>query len=227
MTLRVFIGHDRREQRAYDVAARSAQRWGCQAQPIYAERLRAAGLLTRPVDTRGGMWDLHSGAPQSTEFAVSRFFTPLLAHSGLALFVDCDVVFLSNPVFMRHNSNPGCAVYVVKHPSLPDEGWKMDDQPQLAYARKCWSSVMLFDCDHPANKRLNLTALNQWPGRDLHALSWLADEEIGELEPSWNWLVGVQPKPAQPDIAHFTRGGPWIPGWEAREHDEIWLEASR
>ena len=40
-------------------------------------------------------------------------------------------------------------------------------------------------------------------------------------------VVGVQEKPARPAIAHFTLGGPWIPGWHGREHDEIWMEACK
>jgi hypothetical protein len=29
----------------------------------------------------------------------------------------------------------------------------MDGQAQTRYARKNWSSVMVFNCDHPANER--------------------------------------------------------------------------
>ena len=53
------------------------------------------------------------------------------------------------------------------------------------------------------------------------------DMLLGRLEPEWNWLVGVQPKPARPKIAHYTLGGPWLPAWEHREHDDIWLAAAQ
>lgn len=229
--MKVFIGYDPREDEAYRVAARSVARFGITPTPIYEDRLRMQGLLTRPVDRRAAdgqrqTWDFESNAPQSTDFAVSRFFTGILAHSGYALFTDCDVVFLKDPRKLLLTADPDKAISVVQHPPLSGGGLKMDGQKQTAYARKNWSSVCLWNCDHPANRRLNVTTLNSWPGRDLHAFRWLADDEIGELAPAWNWLVGIQPKPATPCIAHFTLGGPWLPDWAPREHDEIWRLAS-
>lgn len=236
--MRVYVCHDPREQAAWDVAAKTARGFGCDVHPVYEDRLRASGILTRPVDRRGEMYDFASGANQSTEFAISRFSVPLLAHSGLCLGVDCDVVFLRDPreLLMRALDK---AVYVVKHPEFAIEqltkqrniydfpATKMDGRLQTAYHRKLWSSVILWNCDHPANRRLNLAMLNQLPGRDLHAFSWLSGDEVGELPIEANWLVGIQPKPADPIIAHFTLGGPWIDGWKRREHDEIWTEASK
>jgi hypothetical protein len=113
---------------------------------------------------------------------------------------------------------------VVKHSEMVSGERKMDDQPQTRYPRKLWSSIVLWNVDHPANRRLNLTTLNQWPGRDLHAFKWLADEEIGDLPAEANWLVNIQPKPARPIIAHYTEGGPWIQNWEPRENDGLWSE---
>jgi len=86
---------------------------------------------------------------------------------------------------------------------------------------------MLFNCAHPANRRLSLQDVNERPGRDLHSFYWLADSEIGELPDAWNWLVNVREKPAEPKLAHFTLGGPFSVGWPGAPHDEIWLEASR
>lgn len=229
--MKAFIGFDPRESAAYAVAA--ATLWktsGIVAEPLVEDRLRAAGLLWRPVDRRGRMHDLTSGADQATEFAISRFLVPILCQQGLALFTDCDVVMLRDvrTVTMEPGfDNGGKAVYVVKHDHRPGEQWKMDGQAQLAYPRKNWSSVVLWNCDHPAHQRLNLHTVNAMPGRWLHAFGWLHDHEIGELPPEWNWLVGVQPKPERPAIAHFTLGGPFTPGWKGAEHDELWLEAAR
>jgi hypothetical protein len=188
--------------------------------------LRAAGLLTRPTDRRGQLYDLNSAAPQSTDFAISRFFVPLLQHSGWALFVDADVVFLQDPRELLKFADPSKAVLVVQHAPMVVSGTKMDGQLQQSYARKLWSSVVLWNCDHPAHRRLNLITLNQWPGRDLHAFGWLADSEIGKLPGRFNWLVGMQPKPDNLAIAHFTLGCPALPEWAPREHDDIWLEAA-
>lgn len=225
--LKTYVGYDGREVRAFDVAMKSAREFGLDPEPLFEDRLRKSGLLTRPVDTRGQMFDLNSGAPQATAFAISRFFVPLLAHSGFALFVDADVVFLQDPTQLLKFVDRRKAVSVVKHGPQPGGGVKMDHQVQTVYSRKNWSSVCLWNCDHPANQRLNLMMLNQWPGRDLHAFCWLADSEIGSLPDEWNWLVGVTPKPESPAIAHFTLGGPFTTGWEGAEHDDLWLKAEK
>lgn len=236
--MRIYIGHDKREQAAFDVAVFTACKFGCDVQPLYENRLRLSGMLTRPVDNRGQMYDLNSAAPQSTDFAVARFFVPLLAHSGWAMFVDCDMLFMSDPNVLLEGLDKSKAVYCVKHREFksPKEiskqvtyegSYKMDGQLQTLYRRKLWSSVMIFNCDHPANSRLNLMILNSWPGRDLHAFNWLDDQDIGELPPEANWLVNLQEKPETPIIAHYTLGIPLMPGHETAKHAELWLNAYR
>lgn len=226
--MRIYIGYDKREQVAFDVAVKTARRFACDVQPLYEDRLRLSGILTRPTDRRGQMWDFNSDAPQSTEFAIGRFTVPILAHSGWAMFADCDTLFLHSPIVLLPDLDPSKAVYCVKHKPFTVDSvgapLKMDQQVQTVYHRKLWSSVMIFNCDHPANRRLNLTMLNSWPGRDLHAFGWLNDDEIGELPPEANWLVGLQPKPETPIIAHFTLGTPNIPGRENTEHAALWFE---
>lgn len=221
--MKVFIGHDRREPQAVAVAQASLWRSSnMRATLLVEEDLRARGLLWRPVDRRGRMHDLVSNADQSTEFAISRFLVPIIS-TGWALFTDCDMVFLTDVLRLLPLADPSKAVMVVKHDHQPTEALKMDAQMQLAYPRKNWSSVMLFNCDHPANRRLSLRDVNERPGRDLHAFYWLHDDEIGELPRSWNWLVNVQPRPDRVDIAHFTLGGPFTPGWKGAPHDDLWL----
>lgn len=186
------------------------------------------GTVTRKITTaamRGTLFDDISGAPMSTEFAITRFFVPLLQHRGWALFVDCDVVFLADVAELLGLANNEYAVMCVQHGALDAEGTKMDGQIQLPYKRKNWSSVMLFNCDHPANRRLTLDLLNQAPGRDLHRFCWLDDADIGALPATWNWLVDVQPRPSVPKLAHYTRGGPWLPGWKGAPNDDLWLRA--
>jgi hypothetical protein len=224
----LYMGFDEREKIAYDVACRSLRRfWDIEPTPLDAEKLAASGILRRMQDRRGRIWDLPSNASCSTDFAISRFLTPILAQTGWALFVDCDVVFLDDPRKMLTEADATKAVQVVKHGKLQRGGLKMDGQDQTIYQRKNWSSVCLYNCDHPANRRLSLQDINERPGRDLHSFYWLADSEIGDLSPEYNWLVNVQPKPERPRIAHFTEGGPFTVGWQGAEHDEIWHEAAR
>ena len=224
--MRVYIGYDEREHEAYRVARRTLfDTSGLTDEPLIESNLRDRGLIWRDVDERDGkFYDLPSNAHAATRFAISRFLTPILCQKGWALFVDCDVVFLDDVKKILVQADESMAVMVVKHLHT-QEGVKMDGQPQVSYPRKNWSSVMLFNCDHPANRRLTIQDINTRPGRDLHAFYWLNDCEIGSLKTEWNWLVNVQSKPVLPKIAHFTLGGPWIDGWNPQPHDDLWLEA--
>lgn len=230
--MRVLIGYDDREAEAARVALKTLRQVSdLPVELLDAERLAAHGLLNRISDHRGGQdYELVSNAKKSTRFAISRFLTPILCQQGWALFADCDVLFLRDPREMLLEIGKGDKpIYVVKHDYRPSTQWKMVNQEQSTYARKNWSSVMLWNCSHPANRRLTLWDLNHRPGRDLHRFYWLADDEIGALGPQWNWLCDEQPKPENLGIAHLTLGGPWIPGWAPGKgcFDNEWLEAAR
>lgn len=219
-TRSLYIGFDPREAAAYAVARESARANMPRHYPvrgIILDEMRAQGLYSRPTSRNSGrLFDDISEAPMSTEFAISRFLTPILAKEGLAMFTDCDVMFRDNlvPVFDYAAAHPEKAVHCVKHNFNPPEGAKMDGQLQLRYARKNWSSVMIFNCAHPSNRKLDVDLINEVPGRDLHAFCWLKDEEIGALPPEWNYLVGHTQCDETPKIVHFTDGIPTMPGYE-------------
>lgn len=228
----VYVGFDPAEERAYRVAVASCIRHTAgkvQIHPLDADDLYDRKLLWRPVERRqdGQMIDHLSGAAQSTSFATSRFLIPSIQRTGWALFVDSDVVFLADVDELFAQADPRYAVMCVQHHHGGTEGTKKVGMAQIPYPRKNWSSVMLWNCDHPANLRLTLGIVNWWPGAILHRLAWLRDEEVGQLPAAWNWLVGVQPRPEAPKLAHFTLGGPWLAGWPGAEHDELWLDAER
>ena len=223
--LPVYIGYDSREPESYEVARKSLLKNASipvHITPLNITRLAECGLLRRPTDLRGQRYDIPSNAPASTEFAISRFLVPLLAQTGWALFCDSDVVFMADVAELLRCADSRYALQVVKHDSYRPSTIKMDGQPNLAYGKKNWSSVILFNCDHPANKRLSLADISERPGRDLHQFYWLAESEIGELPPEWNWLVTVQPKPDEPKLAHFTLGTPEL--GVTSDHDDIWRE---
>lgn len=220
------MGFEPREKEAYKVAEFSLHRHASRpaiVTPLVLERLQACGLSQRPYRIhRNSLWDVLSDAPCSTEFSNSRFLTPILAQSGWALFMDCDVLCLGDIARLFALADPRYAVMVVKHQHEPTETEKMDGCEQTRYARKNWSSVVLWNCDHPSNRALTLKMLNTVPGRDLHQFCWLTDAEIGELPPTWNWLVGVQKRPAYVQLAHYTLGMPFMPGYERTEAADLW-----
>jgi lipopolysaccharide biosynthesis glycosyltransferase len=215
----IWIGYDPREAGAYAVARETIQRNTLSQIPIRGvvlQDLKDKGLYYRPTSKQDGrLWDDISEAPMATEFAISRFLVPHLAGDGWALFVDADVMARKNIDRIFSQADPSKAVMVVKHNHQPHEGGlKMDGQAQLRYARKNWSSVCLWNVDHPANKALTIDMINSVPGRDLHAFNWLPDELIGALDPKWNFLVGESDPSIDPAIVHFTSGIPTMVGYE-------------
>lgn len=225
------MGWDSREDAAFQVARNSIWRRSKEPMNIYPLRLRHLEmLLTRPIEKRDGqLWCPISEAPMSTEFAISRFCVPFLQEKGLALFLDCDVLCHEDIKNLFELADPKYAIQVVKHKfGAGYANTKMDGQVQTSYSRKNWSSVVLWNLDHPAHKRFHVEHLNSWPGRDLHAFKWLEDSEIGELPQKWNWLVNVTPgKPKKEGLWHYTLGGPWFPGKSSDEYDLVWMEENK
>jgi hypothetical protein len=222
----IWIGFDPREADAFAVARNSTLRRLTAPIPVHGlmlADLQARGLYTRPTERDGGqLWDAISGAPMATEFSLSRFWTPMLARSGWALFADCDILVRCSLARLFEQADPSKAVMVVKHDHKPTDATKMDGQIQTAYDRKNWSSVCLFNADHPANKTLTPDYLNTQTGRALHQFAWLDDDLIGELDPKWNYLVGVSERPTDVAIAHFTLGIPSMPGHNQDEFADEW-----
>jgi lipopolysaccharide biosynthesis glycosyltransferase len=235
MDIRIYMGWDSNEQLAFNVAAHSFYKHNKDTDVIPL-KLNELPELTRPIEMRGNqMWCPISDAAQTTEFSISRFLVPHLAKTGWALFCDCDVVCMADIQEIMQYADPKYAVLVVKHNYEPQDEVHMVDKIQVKLPRKNWASVILWNCDHPANKKLTLEVINTWPGRDLHQFKWLQDSEIGELPVEWNYLVGVsgtsQDTKWGQDIkdpiklAHFTLGGPWIERWDKQPTDRLWLEA--
>lgn len=225
--LKVFIGYDPAEHEAAMVCAASLRRvTNGEIEPVFLnqDRLRAAGLYTRTEDWRGQKYCLESQSTMSTQFSNSRFLTPILAQSGWALFVDCDMVFYEDPRLMLDEAQDNCPLYCAQHRHDGAEASKMMGMAQTQYSRKNHSSVMLFDCDHPDNQRLSMWDVNHRPGRDLHQFYWLDDDKIGNLQRKWNQLVGVTHLPVTTEgIVHWTLGGPWFDGWVPQPYDDLWL----
>lgn len=229
----VWIGWDSREAAAFAVARQSCRRHMTRPIPITGlvlSDLISEKLYRRPMEMRPSaadrpvMWDVISDAPQSTEHANSRFLVPYIARSGWALFCDGDMLFRGNVARLFEKLDSKFAVYCVKHKFDPPAGVKMDGQSQTQYSRKNWSSFAVFNCDHPSNACLrNSTDMaNTLPGRDLHRFCWLQDEEIGELDPSWNFLVGHSDPSINPNVVHFTEGVPDMPGYENVPFADEW-----
>lgn len=225
--MRVWLGWDPREAVPYEVAFRSIRKMASvdvHIQGISMSHLKDLGVYTRPTTTvNGRLWDVLSEAPMSTTHAIARFFVPFLqGHRGWAVSADGDVLCRADISDLMLLADARYAVMVVQHQHEPVDRRKMDGQIQTSYARKNWSSVILWNCAHPAHQALTLDVLNTWPGRDLHAFRWLKDAEIGELPIAWNHLVGVCPPNHDAKLVHFTLGTPDMAGYEEGEFADEW-----
>lgn len=230
--LSIYIGYDQREEEAWNVCRQSLERRASTALHIVKleERaLRFNGWYDRPWRVENGQKiDARDEKPFSTDFSFTRFLVPALAlHQGWALFCDCDFLFTADVEVLFGLADPKYAVQVVKHQHDPSETVKMDGVRQTKYHRKNWSSLILWNCEHPSNRLLTTQAINHEPGQWLHAFGWLRDEEIGDLPLTWNWLSGVnEPLDGEkvPNAIHYTLGGPWFENWRHVPYADLWMK---
>jgi lipopolysaccharide biosynthesis glycosyltransferase len=139
------------------------------------------------------------------------------------VFADSDILVMENISNLFACARSDKALMCVKHDYDPSTEIKMNSQIQTRYSRKNWSSVMLFNCDHPSNRKLTVKMVNTLAGRDLHRFCWLSDDEIGDLPPKWNYLVGYSKlKDEKPALIHFTDGLPDMAGYEDQEYADHW-----
>jgi len=214
--MKVFVGWDSREDIAYQVCKHSilSKQPDAEVIPLKQNELRDKGLYWRDVDKLA-----------STEFTFTRFLIPELVHyRGWALFMDCDMILTTDIKELFDQADDKYAVMCVQHDYTPREGLKMDGKQQTVYPRKNWSSVMLVNCGHPSNAVLHKEVVNdaEISGAYLHRFSWLKDEEIGELDHTWNYLVGVYNDIDVPKLIHYTEGGPWFENYRNCEFHELW-----
>lgn len=236
MNRSIYIGYDGREAETFAVCRHTLRKFAPDV-PIHAislDDVRNAGLYWRPTsyDDKGRLFDDISGFPMATEFAISRFLTPVLAkaafHTGWALFMDSDILARDDIDDLFGECDPSKAVMCVQHEhKVADGSAKMDGQLQHRYARKNWSSVVAYNLAHPSNRKLTVQLVNTVPGRDLHAFCWLDDSEIGALSQPWNYLAGYTELPdgEQPKLVHHTEGGPWLKNYQHVEYADEWRAA--
>lgn len=217
---KIFVGYDAREDVAWKVCRHSILQHASQAldvRPLKQPTVRELGLYSRPADSSA-----------STEFSLTRFLTPYLAHyEDWSLFVDCDFLFTGDLSALFDTLDPSKAVYVVQHDYVPANAVKMDGKGQTVYPRKNWSSFIIFNGRHPAVKALTPDVVNRATPAYLHRFGWIEDDkDIGALDLKWNFLVGEYEKPdITPSAIHYTNGGPWFPQWTDVDYGDLWQAA--
>jgi hypothetical protein len=215
--LHVFIGYDRREPVAYHVLAHS----------ILRRASHPVAITPVAIKNLQGLYTRERGPLEATEFSMTRFLVPYLSgYRGHSLFMDCDMLCLGDLLELYQLAladREERAVWVVQHDYTPKNDTKFLNQPQTAYPRKNWSSVMLFN--NTRCQALTPEYVNTATGLALHRFQWLADDHlIGSLPLEWNWLVGEYPPNAEAKLLHYTLGGPWFRETRHCDHAEAWLD---
>lgn len=206
----IYIGFDPREETAYNVCKYSIEtRSQLEVKKLYSKDLPE--------------YERNFGEPQSTDFTFTRFFVPYLSsYKGYSIFVDCDFLFLADPQQLIDiaKSDPTKAVWCVQHPQyIPRSVIKMDKITQNSYYRKNWTSLMVFNNEHPDCYMTPKFLNTHRPGINFHQFKWT--ENIGALSLEWNCLDDYYMLD-NPKAIHYTDGGPWFDGYENTMYSDLW-----
>lgn len=197
MRIPIYIGFDPREAVAYHVCCNSIIRQSSRPVSINPLALRNLGFYAE------------THADGSNQFIYSRFLVPFLQEfRGWAIFLDGDMLVRDDVEKLWGLRDDSKAVMVVKHEyktKMPEKylGAKNEDYP-----RKNWSSVVLWNCGHGANRLLTPDFVQSATGAQLHRFSWIEDHLIGNLPVEWNWLPDEFGANPAAKLLHFTLGTP-------------------
>lgn len=158
----------------------------------------------------------------NTEFTYTRFLIPHLCnYKGTALFIDNDMLCLSDIQEIAELDMSKYAIRCKKHNQIVTLPTKMDGKPQEAYPRKNWSSFMLMDCSKLKcwTKEAVETQSSSW----LHRFEPIPDDLIGDIPEGWNDLDYLKDNTK---LIHYTSGGIWNNGREFNDIDAgyLWLK---
>ena len=182
--LRIFIGTDNRQPVAANVLQSSL--YATSTQPLAITQLRINQLPLKRME--------------STEFTYTRWLVPWLCEfKGWALFMDADMVCLSDISKLFDLADPKHDVMVVKGPE-----------------RFEWPSLMLFNCE----KCVKLTPEYLEDGEPA-TFDWA--HSVGGLPHEWNFLVGYDKPREQALVLHYTLGIPLFPEVRGFGHEVEWF----
>lgn len=233
----IFIGWDNREAIGsiickYTIIENSSDP-DLSIQFLKQKQLRKEKLYYRKsfTNANGQYFDSLDNKPFSTEFSFTRFLVPEICKQqqldGWALFLDGDIVVNADINRLFDLADKRYAVMCVKFNWLPEktEKEKMDGMIQTRYNKKLWSSLMLFNLNHPAVQKLDHISVNQSSGSYLHKFHWVRDKDIGPLPEEWNFVPEVTVlNMKNPQAIHYTKGGPWFEEYKDCYYADVWID---
>ena len=212
--LNIFIGFDQKEAVAYHTFVQS----------LIEKSSIPLSIIPLAENNLNFYNETHSDG--TNKFTYSRFLIPyLMDYQGWAIFVDGDMVCLSDIEELKSFFDPKYAVSVVKHNYKTKQKLKYFGQKNEDYPRKNWSSVIIWNCSHPKNRQLDPSFVNSKEGSFLHRFKWLNDQEIGDLPKLWNWLAIEYPENDNLKLIHYTLGTPCFKDYANTSLSEFWKKA--
>jgi len=215
LPLKIFIGYDVLESVAWHTLTHSILRHSS---------IPVAFIPLSSQNLKRIYWRVRD-EKQSNDFSYTRFLTPYLSdYDGYSLYMDCDMLITCDIAsILKIVDSDEMAVYVVKHDYKPKNEIKYLGNRQYHYPKKNWSSMILWNCSHPANRLVDVNYVNNAEPKSLHRFEWLADDQIGQLGMEWNWLVGEYEKPKKiPKNIHWTVGGPYFSQYQDADYADEW-----
>lgn len=212
--IRIAVGFDQREAIAYHAFCQS----------VITRASLPVSFVPLALNTLAGYSEVHTDG--SNQFIYSRFLVPfLMDYSGWAIFADGDMICLGDIAKLWDLRDEDKAVLVVKHNYQTKAHGKYLGNKNQDYPRKNWSSVVLWNCGHEANRCLDPNYVMSQPGSHLHRFAWLPDELIGEIPVAWNWLTTEYPDNYQAQLLHYTLGTPCFKDYATSDMAELWHAA--
>jgi lipopolysaccharide biosynthesis glycosyltransferase len=209
--INLIVGFDQREAVAYHVFC----------QTIIDRSTVPVQFLPLAENTLNEYKEVHTDG--SNKFIYSRFLTPYLMNfSGWAIFADGDMVCQADISELWSLRDDSKAVQVVKHDYKTKVIKKYLGNKNEDYPRKNWSSLILWNCDHPKNAILTPEFIQAQPGSYLHRFSWLGDDLIGGLDAEWNWLAIEYPENPNAKLIHYTLGTPCFKDYANEPMSDAW-----
>jgi lipopolysaccharide biosynthesis glycosyltransferase len=217
MTIPIYVGWDAREQAAYNVFCNSVIKHS--TSPV---SFTPVGLHLM----RDAYREWHNDG--SNDFIYSRFLVPYLQrYEGWAIFADGDMVCQDDITHLWAMRDPKYAVMVAKHEYKTKMPVKYLGAKNEDYPRKNWSSLILWNCAHPANRILEPAYVQRASGATLHRFAHLSDDEIGDIPLEWNWLAIEYPEKLDVSLVHYTLGIPAFQRFKETDYAPLWWAAYR
>ena len=213
-TINLVVGFDQREAVAYHTFCQS----------VLEKASLPVRFLPLAENTLVDYKETHTDG--SNRFIYSRFLTPyLMGFQGWAIFADGDMVCQTDIKALWDLRDASKALQVVQHDYQTKAHTKYLGNKNENYPRKNWSSLILWNCAHPAHQVLTPAFIQGQKGSFLHRFSWLQDGDIGALPTEWNWLAIEYPDNPSASLVHFTLGTPCFKDYADSPMSSIWHQA--